>query len=170
MNKSTGGQGSGKANIIKATYDLQRKVGKGPIDEAVIKKSQQMIDTNDVDFGPVALAILQRLNATIEEAKNPGRSFDDLKQLFIQPVMELKANASTFHYDLVGALANVMLGFLESIKIMDKDAIEIVRAHHDSLHAIIIHKVSGNGGARGQTLVLELKNACDRYYNKQFGK
>lgn len=167
---STSADGQGKANIIKATYDLQKKVGKGPIDESIIKKSQEMIDTNDVDFAPVALAILERLKAKIEEAKNPSRSFDDMKQLFIQPIMELKANATTFHYDLVGSLANVMLGFLESIKIMDKDAIEIVRAHHDSLHAIIIHKVKGHGGARGQALVSELKNACDRYYNKQFGK
>lgn len=167
---STTPTGQGKVNVIKANYDLQKKVGKGPIDESTIKKSQTLIDSNDVDFAPMALAILERLSNRIEEAKDPNRSFDDLKELFIQPIMELKANAPIFHYHLVGALANIMLGFLESIKVMDSDAIEIVRAHHNSLHAIVVRKLSGNGGAAGQTLVAELQNACDRYHKKRFGK
>lgn len=159
-----------KAITIKASYDLQNKVGKGPIDEATIKHSQTLIDTNNVDFGPHALAILQRLKDALDQAKYVGNSFDDMKAMLIKPVMELKANAAIFHYDLVGKLAAIMLGFLENIKIMDADAIEIVRAHHDSLHMIVVRKLSGDGGAAGQALINELQQACERYYNKKFGK
>lgn len=160
----------GKANIIKANYDLQNKVGKGPINEATIKFSQTLIDSNGVDFGPLALLILQRLKDALDQAKDAGNSFDDMKDLLTKPVMELKANAGIFHYDLVGELAGIMLGFLEHIKIMDADAIEIVRAHHNSLHMIIVRKLSGDGGAAGQALINELQQACDRYYHKKFGK
>lgn len=159
-----------KATVIKASYDLQKKVGKGPIEDAVIKKSQTLIERNEVDFVPVARDILDRLKQAIEETRNPHHSFEEIKQLFTQPVMELKANAAIFHYSLVGSLSNVMLGFLENIRVIDKDAVEIVRAQHESLEAIITRKLSGDGGATGQALVKELQGACDRYYNKKFGK
>ncbi len=158
----------GNVSVIKANFDLQRKVGKGPIDESVIRKSQNLIDNNTVDFSPVALEILDRLLTAIEDSKNPKYTFADLKQMFTTPVMELKANAAIFHYDLVGQLAAVMLGFLERIKIIDADAIDIVRAHHTSLHMIASKKISGPGGAMGESLVKELQLACDRYYNKKF--
>ena len=158
------------AKIIKANYELQKKVGSGPIDESIIKTSQSMIDGNEVDFAPVAIAILDRLQEGLEQAKNPKNTMDDMKEILTKPVMELKASAAIFHYDLVGALAGIMLGFLENIKIMDRDAIEIVKAHHASLHMIVVRKITGSGGAPGESLVNELKQACDRYYHKKFAK
>ena len=66
------------------------------------------------------------------------------------------------------SLAAIMLGFLESIKIMDSDAIEIVKAHHASLHMIVVRKITGDGGAAGESLIKELKLACERYHHKKF--
>lgn len=160
----------GKVNITKANFELQRKVGSGPIDEAIIKASQSLIENNQVDFAPVALTILDRLKEALEQANNPVNTLEDMKELLTRPVMELKANAAIFHYDLIGSLASIMLGFLENIKIMDHDAVNIVRAHHASLHAIVVRKITGDGGAAGESLVNELKMACDRYYHKKFGK
>jgi hypothetical protein len=79
----------------------------------------------------------------------------------------LKANATTFKYTLIGNLANIMLSFLETIVVMDKDAIEIVGAHHNTLHMIIVRKLRGDGGEAGRQITLELQQACDRYYNKR---
>lgn len=159
-----------KANIIKANFELQKKIGSGPIDEAVIRNSQKLIDTNQVDFAPEALAILTRLEEGLRQAGNPKNTMEDMKDILTKPVMELKASAAIFHYDLIGALAAIMLGFLENIKIMDADAIEIVKAHHASLHMIVVRKITGMGGAAGNALVAELKHACDRYYHKKFDK
>lgn len=157
-----------KVNITKANFELQRKVGSGPIDESVIKASQALIENNEVDFAPIALGILDRLQEALKQASNPANTLEDMKELLTRPVMELKANAAIFHYDLIGSLASVMLGFLEHIKIMDRDAIEIVRAHHASLHAIVVRKITGDGGTAGESLINELKLACDRYYHKKF--
>ena len=81
--------------------------------------------------------------------------------------MELKANAKIFHYDLVGNLANIMLNFLESITSLDKDALAIVRGHHETLRGIINNNLRGDGGQKGQIMITELENACARYYKKQ---
>ena len=43
--------------------------------------------------------------------------------------MELGVNAGTFKYELIGNLANIMLTFLEALRVADDNAIEIVNAH-----------------------------------------
>lgn len=159
-----------KANVIKASYKLQQKVGVGPLDERTVQASQKVIDTNEVDFGPLGLSILKKLEDALEKAKDSSVTMQEIKEMLTTPVMELKANASTFHYTLIGNLANIMLSFLEAILVMDKDAIEIVKAHHNTLHMIIVRKMSGDGGAVGKTLATELQQACDRYYHKKFAK
>jgi len=102
---------------------------------------------------------------TIEANSQTDTSEQQIKTL-ISPVMELKANAAIFHYALVGNLANIMLNFLESIDQLDKDALSIVRGHHDSLKLILSSNMKGDGGQDGQVMITELKDACARYYKK----
>ncbi len=63
----------------------------------------------------------------------------------------------------VGNLAQVMLGFLESLSHIDDNALEIVEAHHKTLNAIIAKQMKGDGGKYGQELQEELTHACERY-------
>ncbi len=157
-----------KANVIKANYRLQQKVGAGTVDTATIQDMQNVIEDNTVDFVPVGMDILRKLEAALMQASNPSVTMQKLKADLTAPVMELKANAATFHYPLVGRLANIMLSFLEAIRIMDKDAIDIVQAHHDTLRMIILRGMKGDGGVAGDNLARELELACQRYYNKKF--
>lgn len=150
--------------VIKANYVLQAKVGSGPLDEKVVEECQKVMDTNDVDFAPLAREFLDKLKTAIDQAKTGEVSLEDSVQAMTQPVMELKANASTFKYTLIGNLANVMLSFLEAIKTMDKTVLEIVEAHHKTLTAIVANKMKGDGGANGKMLEQELKDACKRYF------
>ena len=155
------------ARILKAIPLLQAKVGKGEISERKIKKSQRIIDENDVDFAPLALEFLEQLEAGIKAAKKGG---DDVAKLIAgmsAPVMQLKGNAGMFGYSLIGRLANIMLNFLETIETIDDDVIEIAEAHHKTIHLIITNKMAGPGGDYGQELQTELKEACRRYFAKK---
>lgn len=153
--------------IIKANYVLQAKVGSGPLDNKVVEKCQKVIDNNDVDFAPLAKEFLDRLATAISRAHNDNANTSEIIQEMSQPVMQLKANAALFKYDLIGKLANVMLSFLESVKTIDKTVIEIVDAHHKTLSAIILKKMMGDGGSYGIQLEQELKDACVRYLQKK---
>ena len=156
-----------KPRVIKANYILQAKVGSGPLDEKVVKECQKVLDNNNVDFAPMAKQFLDKLENAIEKAKNGEVKFDEAVNLMTLPVMELKANAAIFKYDLIGNLANVMLSFLESVKELDKTVIEIVSAHHKTLHAIVANKMKGDGGQNGKKLEQELKDACKRYFQSK---
>lgn len=155
---------SSKAKVIKANRMLQAKVGSGPLDEKTVEKCQEVIDKNDVDFTPLAKQYLDQLAVAIQKAKGQEIQLDEAVALMTQPVMELKANATIFKYDLIGNLANVMLSFLEAVRELDKTVLEIVDAHHKTLSAIVAKKMKGDGGKYGKHLEHELKDACKRYF------
>lgn len=159
-----------KARIIKASRALQIKAGTGEIAEEKITQAEVVIEKNTEDFAPIAKEFLDRLHEGIQTAFSEGADLTKnhaLKMGMTQPVMELKANARMFKYDLVTSLANIMLGFLENVKELDKDAIQIVDAHHKTLSAIVLKKMSGNGGANGALLQTELEDAVERYFSKR---
>lgn len=155
-----------KVQIIKADRVLQAKVGTGSINSDVIRRAQQVMDNNEVDFAPMAKEYLEKLANAIQEARD-GQNMEYCIKAMRDSVMQLKANASVFHYGLIGNLANIMLSFLESIKELDNDAIDIVSAHHRTLSAIVIKKMAGNGGSYGLQMEEELKSACNRYFSQK---
>jgi len=130
----------------KADYSLQKKVGKGPVNLETLDKAQALIEESSDDFAPLAMTFLSQLKTAIDAARKGVGSNDELISGMTSPVMELKANAKMFQYGLVSSLANIMLGFLETINTLDKDAIEIVGAHHQTLNLIVIKKMKGDGG------------------------
>ncbi|GJL85639.1 MAG: hypothetical protein DHS20C02_14140 [Micavibrio sp.] len=156
-----------KPKVIKADYTLQSKIGSGPLDERIVKRCQKVMDSNDVDFSPLAQEFLDKLDSAIKEAKSGKLSTEQAVEIMTQPVMQLKANAAIFRYELIGNLANVMLSFLEAITDLDDDVLAIVDAHQKTLSAIVIKKMSGTGGAPGKQLEDELKGACKRYFSKK---
>jgi hypothetical protein len=156
-----------KAKVIKADYSLQARIGKGPLDEKIVARCQKIMDSNTVDFAPLAKEYLDKLADAINQTKSGSLSKDQAIEAMTSPVMQLKANAATFRYTLIGNLANVMLSFLESVEEIDNTVIEIVNAHHKTLSAIVIKKIQGTGGAHGVQLEEELKSACKRYFSKK---
>ncbi|MCK6417712.1 MAG: hypothetical protein L6Q57_02085 [Alphaproteobacteria bacterium] len=153
--------------VIKANKILQAKVGVGPLDEDAVRRSQGVIDSNDVDFAPLANEYLTRLGQAIEQAQKGTITLDQAVHAMTEPVMQLKANASTFRYKLISNLANIMLSFLEGLKVMDEDAVSIVAAHHKTLSAIVAKRMQGDGGLYGSQLEDELKSVCKRYFGKR---
>lgn len=157
-----------KSKVYKASNMLQQKVGAGPLDPKVVAKMQDAIDNNDVDFTPMGLEFLEQLEDAIRtiESGDP-HNMSEHKEALTAPVMQLKANGAIFHYPLIGNLSNVMLSFLESIQEIDKDAMDVIEAHHKTLRAIISKRMSGDGGDIGTEMVKELRDACGRYYAKK---
>ncbi len=159
-----------RVRIIKADFLLKDKIGSGAVNDDVIKKCQAVLDSNPFDFPPIAEEQLERLQHVINKTKEHKLTRDQATQAMTECVMQLKANAPLFDYDLVGTLANIMLSFLESMSEIDDHAIEIVSAHHNTLHAIIAKKMKGHGGETGQQFQIELENACKRYYSSKNNK
>ncbi len=158
-------QNDDDVRIYKANRSLQITVGTGKLDEQKVRESQKVIDENTTDFKPIALDCLKRLQDGITNAQSAeGDNVKAVLSGISQPVMDLKANAKMFKYDLVSILTSVMLHFLESLNKLDKNALDIVDAHLKTLRVIVIKEMKGDGGAYGKELLKELESACTRYY------
>ena len=158
---------SDDVRVYKASYELQSKIGRGPLSEELVKKSQIVLDKAADDFQPIANVFLDKLDLAVQKTRSGALEGDAAIEAMTQPVMELKANARMFRYGLVSTLANIMLGFLEATHALDKDAIDIVGAHHKTLSAIVVKKMEGDGGEYGVLLERELTDAVARYMSKR---
>ena len=155
-----------KAKFIKVENKIQKKAGYGEIPEVAISRSENIILNNNVDFKDIAIPILATLQSTVQYARTNPDKINVVRQELIKPIMELKANGGMFKYELVGSLASIMLSFLEHIKELNTDAVDIIDAHHKTLSLIIAKGIKNDGGVLGKQVVQELESACARYYRK----
>lgn len=157
-----------RAEFIKPPNLLKGKVGSGGLSEEILDRAQALLENNTVDFFPLAEMYLGSLAAGIELAKNPGPS-DDAEYIIscmLYPAMQLKANGGMFHYPLVTEIADKLIQFLEVIREADIEAVEIVLAFHTTIRAVVLGRITGDGGRHGAELSQALHSACERYFDK----
>lgn len=160
------GRGKSKPRYHMPPNVLRQKCGNGGINPDLLAMAQKVIDENDLDFGPFAEKYIERLDKAIAEARKSSVRGRDVLNTIAAPVMELKANGAMFEFPLVSDVASVLLNFIEDVKDLNDDAIDIVAVHRRTLHVIISSRLRGTGGKDGMALLQELSDACDRYYKK----
>lgn len=157
-----------KPRFIKPPNVLKQKAGVGGFDEKLIARSQEFIEKNQVDFIPYAEQFLKDFAAGVKAASKNSDNFRDVRDDIIRPIMQMKANGGMFRYQLVSEVADIALQFVEAIEIdsINEEALDVLRAHENTLKVIITNKLQGSGGAEGFKLVQELDKACKRYFTK----
>jgi hypothetical protein len=156
------------AEFIKPPNMLKTKVGTGGLSEEILNRAQDLLENNTVDFQPLAEMYLGTLLKGIELAKeaDPDEDQEYVISRMLYPAMQLKANGGMFHYQLVTRIADKLIQFLEVIETADVEAIEIVLAYHTTIRAVVMGRVSGDGGRHGTELMRALNDACMRYFDK----
>lgn len=157
------------AKIIKANRLLQAKVGSGNIDDERISKSQTIIESDSTDFAPMAQEFLNQLEKALTLVPKEPTNVKKSIQPIIVEIMQIKANAAMFNYNLMGTLANIVLNFLENLDSWDQSTHDIVEAHLKTQRLIINNGMKGNGGEYGTQLTTELRDACNRYFARKSG-
>ncbi len=145
---------------------LKQKVGTGGLPPDMIAKAQKMIDNSAEDFSSYTKSYVKNINSDIEKTINSQFRTHEQVTNMIYPVVQLKAHGAMFNQHLISEIAASALSFLESIHVLDDDAINVIRVHYDALLPISQNRIYGFGGAAGDVLIKELHHVCDRYYKK----
>lgn len=153
-----------KAKLVTPPNLLKKKTGGGGFDPAVLTKAQTMLEENTVDFKPIAISLVDLITEVVENINEEILQGEVAIEALIYPVMQLRAQGSMFHYPLITEIADILVNFLETIKVVDKGVLEIVQAHKMSLNIVISSQIKGESGALGKGLCTELTDACNRYY------
>ncbi len=157
--------------VIKASLELQQKVGTGTIAEEKVRQAQEVMNKNRVDFAPIAKPQLDTLLSAIRAAQNYHGGNDNdrdkaVLQSFATPIMNIKANAATFNYPVISGLSGIVLTFLEDAKRFDKKAVQIVDLLHKTILLVLARKISGDGGRDGKALQLAFQELCQKLSKK----
>ena len=157
-----------KARFYDPDTRLKQKVGPTPFKKERIDQAQKHIESNDVDFEPMAQELLKTLRKDIDAAKKGELEQKELVERLTQPVMELKANAATFQYPIISKLMNILLNFLETLDSLDEETLEITEVTYRAVNAILAHKIRNINDKRGELMIQELENVILRYRKKNF--
>ena len=112
----------------------------------------------------IFLEELERATNVAKEMKTTNKKImDDI----IYPIMQLKANARIFKYDLIGDLSHIILDFLESTHHLDPLTLQIIGAQHKTISHLVSNNMKGDCGKIGEALKTELQDACERYINSK---
>jgi hypothetical protein len=158
-----------RAELLTPPNRLKEKVGSGGIDENVIHKAQALLENNTVDFKPIAAMLMELLSEAITDAKNGNVKGEAAIEAMIYPAMQLKAQGTMFHYPLITEISNILVNFLETVTLIDKDVLDLVVAHKMSINAVLASEIKGDGGKVGKDLRDALMDACNRYYKTRQG-
>lgn len=157
-----------KAEFIMPPNTLKSKVGSGGIGEDILEKARILLETNSVDFQPLAEMYLNKLMIATNAARAANRDTDIEAQItaLLHPAMQLKSNGGMFHYPLVTTIADKLVQFLEVLAKPDEDALEIIMAFHTTIRAVVMGRITNDGGRHGKELVDALDAACMRYFTR----
>lgn len=152
-------------NIVKA------KVGSGGLNDSIIERAQQLLESNTSDFAPVAEMYLKTMQDGIETAKiaiakNEPITDELVISHILYPCVQLKSNGAMFRFPLVTRIADRFVQFMEVIDRIDTESLEIASAFNTAIRVVVAGKITTGGGAKGNALVEELNNACMRYFEK----
>jgi len=161
------------AEIIVPENRLKKKAGSGGFAPENIEKAQEMIENNDLDFTPFAAELLEDIKNITEDIRSGTHQGEAAIEKLFFPVMQMKAQGGMFGYPLVSEICGVLINFLETVRIPDEDALEIVAAHCRALSLVLAENIRGKNGssasasaATAAALCAELQDACNRYYKK----
>lgn len=155
------------SRLIKPKNTLKAKVGHGGFKEENLKKAQVAIEQNRVDFKPIALELLEDLNgAIIHFDLGKGDAEASLGKI-LDPLMQLRAQGALFHYPSITQVSDVIVDFLDVVKSLDSNIIEILSAYKNAADAILAMNIKSSSDKMCVALIVELKGACKRYHMRK---
>jgi hypothetical protein len=153
-----------QARRIKASMELQQRVGTGEIEKKSVVAAQDVMDNTDVDFKEIAKPELDALQKAIDTA---GKGItDDTLQSLKTPIMNLKANAAVFKYQMISELTGMVLILFETVDQPDKKIIKIADILHKTILLALAYGMSGDGGKNGAVLIKAFEQVCRKYKPK----
>ncbi len=152
-----------ETKLVKPENTLKKKAGNGGFDERVLLKAQDMIETNTIEFVPVANDLVAQLGNLITGLKATTVISRQQMDEIMYPLMQLKSQGSLFHYNPITNMSHTILDFVENVPAFDEDIVKILEAYKKSINAILKLKIKDEKNKIARDLQKELIDVCERY-------
>ncbi len=153
--------------FITPPNTLKEKVGDGGVAGAILDKAQSVMKSFVKDYPPVAKLDLKKLLDAMQNYMKEEVTLDKALHDIKAAAIDLKSNGAMFNYPVVSQMGHSLLTFVDNIRYIDEDVVQIIMAHHQSIKAVVDNKQSGDVDKGGETLIKALTGAVSRYYRRE---
>ena len=129
--------------------------------ENVVAEAQQELVKAESEFISWAADDVQYLEDAyrlLEQNLNNMDAQVDLREV----AYRIKSQAGVFGFDIGTEVAGLLVRFLGSYTLMDKDGLLILRKHIDAIKVIFNQKIKGNGEQIGRELITSLNKLIEK--------
>ena len=140
---------------------------KGTMPADLIEQAEAKLERAALDFTKWAQDYLGRLSDLCTQALlEPGRrtaQFSEINQV----ALELRGQGGTFGYPLISTFGKMLFDSTREGCREDDAQVEIVKAHVDSMRAVLREKIAGDGGEIGKALIQTLREGVAKQEAKR---
>jgi len=158
--------------LFKLPNYLKQKMGSNAqrqpfvLPEDVLASAEQQLKREADGFLDWAKQFLDRLSRQVMEAKQiSGERTGNFEEINLI-AHELRGQGGTFGYPLITVFGKSLYELTKPPCRQDDANLEIVKAHIDTMRAVLREKIEGDGGELGQALFKALKAAINKYTAK----
>lgn len=156
--------------LFKLPNYLKQKMGSNAqrqpfvLPDDVLGAAEQQLKREAEGFLGWAKEYLDRLSRQVEDAKQVSgeartSNFEEINLI----AHELRGQGGTFGYPLITVFGKSLYEVTKPPCREDDSNLEIVKAHIDTMRAVLREKIEGDGGELGQSLFKALKMAITKY-------
>jgi len=155
--------------FFKPDSELKSKVGDGGVATDLVSEAQSYLEGLDTDVAPQLGIDLLALQAILDEARTAASAPTTLLPRLTKPIMNLKATSGMFGQMMLCRVSALVLTFADDIRTIDPDVLRILDAYSKVAKILIHLGITSETDPAGQKLLVEIRQACNRYYAKHTG-
>lgn len=153
------------AKITPASRFLQAFTSRGKVHKKKVEKAQKAIDTvkDNVDITEFCEQHFTEIEAVLNDIKGE-KDHEEIKENATASIANFIASVGTFSSSNYTSMSSVILRWLESVEVIDKDVTDIIDRYQAALKQVINNDALTD--AHADAFTQEMQKACDRYFAK----
>ena len=136
------------------------------IPEDILAQAETALQRESAGFVSWGKRYLEKLSTQVEMAKEQDKDRSSNFEEINLVAHELRGQGGTFGYPLITLFAKSLYESTKAPCKTDDTALEIAKAHIDTMRAVIREEIEGDGGELGQQLFKSLKLAIAKIEKK----
>lgn len=154
--------------VITPPHSIKDKVGRGGRpSKDMLAKAEAAISKMSEDYPEWAMNDVDRLEALVQGTKPATGNGRVVMEDAFKLAHDMRGQGGSFGYPLMTRISNSFCRFVEELEAVDEAAVQICKAHVQSMRAVLSNKVKGNGGSIGAQIAEGLEAAVNRYKENQ---
>lgn len=157
----------GDHHLINRKNTLREKVGGhevggGRISEAAIMRAEAVVERHKEKYLEQAGKDRDQLRQLYQELRASRSKPEPVIQALSQTGREIKGQAETFGYALLGRFGDSLYQFTRQMVTVNDRQLDLIKAHIDAIDVVVSQNVAGTGGQLGEELSNSLRRAIQR--------